>query len=40
MRAQQLAKQHPRQNDVVGKLRLPDTLGPRVNLAKGFAYDV
>jgi hypothetical protein len=37
MAAQNLACQHARQNDIVGKLRLAGALCPRIDLAKGFA---
>ena len=37
MTAQNLAEEHARQNDVVGKLRLAGALRARVDLAKRFA---
>ena len=37
MAAQDLAEQHARQHDVVGKLRLADTLRARIDFAKRFA---
>jgi hypothetical protein len=40
MRAQDLAEQHPRQNDVVRKLRLAHTLRAGVDFAKRFTDDV
>jgi hypothetical protein len=33
---QDLAKQHARQNDVVGKFGLTDTLRTRIDFAKGL----
>jgi hypothetical protein len=37
MSAQDFAVEHPRQKDVVGKLRLAGALGARVDLAEWFA---
>ena len=37
MGAENLAGEHPRQNDVVGKLRLTGALRARIDLAKRFA---
>ena len=40
MAAEDLARKHARQDDVVSKLRLPGTFGPGIDLAKGLADDV
>jgi hypothetical protein len=40
MTAEDLAIQHARQNDVVRKLRLADTLCPRVDFAEWLADNV
>jgi hypothetical protein len=40
MAPEDLAVEHPRQKDIVGKLRLPDALGAGIDLAKRFANDV
>jgi hypothetical protein len=37
MAAQDFAREHPRQNDVVRKFRLAGTLRPRIDLAKRLA---
>ena len=40
MTAQDLAEEHARQNDVVGELRLANTLRARINFAKRLADDI
>src|SRR5256886_16949017 len=40
MAAQNLAREHTRQKDVVGKLCLASALRSRINLAKGLADDL
>ena len=40
MRAQDLAEQHARQNDVVRELRLTDALRTSIDFAKGLTDDV
>jgi len=37
MAAKDLAGQHSRQHDIIGKFSLPDALGTRIDLAEGFA---